>query len=118
MQDRNGEDIPGRTDALGCWNIRWDEPEESNINTYDDIDIVYTVGACLRHLQYGGLLEDIGREYIERHCKILNAYGLIDVLEADWVFLREKDAYTTSNEDNRAHFEQAVKPCMNTHFEV
>ncbi len=112
----SGENVEGRTDILGRWNVRWNLGSGvPDLNTMDDLDIAHTVGGALRHVQYGGPLKEAGAAYMERHREILGDYGLSDTLGAPWVYTRAHEAYEDSSK-NPEHFNRCVKACMDVHF--
>jgi hypothetical protein len=113
---QSGVNVQGRTDILGRWNVRWNMGTQTpDLFTMDDIDIAHTVGASLRHVQFGGPLKDAGLAYMERHRKILSDYGLSDTLDAPWVYTRVHEAYEDSAK-NPEHFNRCVKACSDAHF--
>ena len=112
----SGKNVGGRTDILGRWNVRWNlGTAKPDLYTMDDLDITHTVGATLRHVQYGGPLKDAGLTYMKRHREILGDYGLTDTLDAPWVYDREHEAYEDASM-NPEHFNRCVKACMDVHF--
>lgn len=112
----SGENVVGRTDILGRWNVRWSLGSGTpDLNTMDDLDIAHSVGGALRHVQHGGPLKDAGLAFMERHREILGDYGLSDTLNAPWVYTRVHEAYEDSSK-NPEHFNRCVKACMDVHF--
>ncbi len=107
--------VPGRTDILGRWNVRWNTSTKPDLFTMDDLDITHIVGSALRHVQHGGPLKEAGLAYMERHREILERYGITDTLDAPWVYTRVHEAYEDSSK-NPEHFNRCVKACMDVHF--
>jgi len=124
------ENVFGRTEALGLWLVHWDPNDdialgsrtlEEIIEMMDDVDLIYEVGSVLRQGQYGGPLQYLAREFIERHVEILKKYGLLkedereerrDIFDVEWVYASEQDAYATDDDINSDFFETAIEACM------